>query len=171
MEFYSNRSKTVLELATPTPMMDILVDYIEEAHQSLAAKANNEIPTVILNTYPYDLCESEQINLIELLCGLLTKRANVEVVRLSNQELTPKYVLENVSTLIKYDTLDWLEYHNSIGELPKCPLIDVTCVAPLISNGTKSTKELRQEDFETLRATLAHMANLVLLQSRIFSTV
>jgi len=169
--FYNRRDKPILELATPTPMFELVIDYCIEAYGSAVATSTKIVPTLYLNTYPYDLNRVEQTNLIKLLDSMIPVDFNIEMLYLDTTDLTPKLVLSTASTVIKYDMVTWLEYHSAKGNLSNCPLIEVSCIGPMIANGTKPTKELTQDDFDGLRATLGPFTNLVLLQSRMFSSV
>jgi len=169
--FYSDRNKNILKLATPTPMIELLREYCTTATESIVSETAGTIPTLYINTYPYEFNREEARNLVELFFKILcTNPMNIELLYLNNEELTPQFVSTHMSTHVKYDMLVWLEYHNAIGALAKHPLTETTCVAPLIANGRKSSKDLTQEDFDNVRAMFGPMTNLVLLQSRIFST-
>lgn len=167
--YYRNRTKDILKLATPTPFINVLMEYCVQAYNSVATEVTDSLPKLYINTYPYDLNNEEKGNLLMLLVKLLPVRINIDIIYMSNSELTPKFVANNVSIFIKYDMLEWLEYHNSIGELAKCPLLSTACIAPLLANGNKLSTELKQKDFDDLRAIFGPLTNLVMLQTRLFS--
>ena len=169
--FYSKRSKDVLIMATPTPMLELLKEYCIEAYTSLEAESEDVIPTLIVNTYPYTLANDEKLRLLKLFSASMPVKINIDIVDMDNDELNPKYISDNVSAFIKYDMINWLEYHNSMGRLTKHPLLNTSCVAPMIANGNKPSKEITQDDFDNLRSMFGPLTNLVLLQSRVFSTI
>jgi len=168
-EYYNKRNKNVLKLATPTPMLELLGEYCLEAHSLVISEADILTPKIFVNTYPYDLNEDESLILLKLFYSMLPVDMDIDIIHKSNKELTPEFVANNATTFIKYDIITWLEYHNSIGELAKHPLIDVSCIGPMIANGNKPTSELTQDDFDNVRAVFGPLTNLVLLQTRMFS--
>lgn len=168
--YYDDRTKDILRLATPTPMVDLLKSYCIEAYESHVTQGIDMIPTLYVNTYPYVLNETEEDNLLKLFYNLIDVRVNIVLIHLDRDKLTPEYIDKHVVTVIMYDMVDWLEYHSAKGNLAKYPLLKGSCVGPLLANGDKPSSELTQDDFEQLRATFGPLCNLVLLQSRQFST-
>ena len=168
--YYKNRSKNVLALATATPMIELLVEYCIEAYELLADDKEKHPPTLFINTYPYELSQDECSEIVHVLRYTLPINMDIDMIRCSNKELTPAFINDKVLACIKYDMLEWLEYHNAIGELTKKCLDDVTCVAPMIIHGNKKTKDVKQEDFDDVRAALGHITNLVFIQTRLFSS-
>jgi hypothetical protein len=168
--YYDNRNKNILKLATPTPALDLVKDYSIDSNNCAITQSIGDIPTLYLNIYPYDLNEEECGNLLTMLHHVLPARMNLETINMSNSEMTPKYVQEIASSILKYDMLEWLEYHNSIGNLTRYPMLGIACVGPTLANGDAATKDLSQLDFDKLRSALAPLANLVLVQTRVFSS-
>jgi len=169
--YYRERSKNVLGLATPTPMVDLVIDYCQEAYYSATSASLNKIPTLYINTYPYNLNEEESMNILELIYKLLPVNVNVDMVCMSHAELTPTFVDANVATIIKYDALEWLEYQSAIGNLAKMPLLRNCVIAPLLASANTPSASITQEAFEEVRSAFGPITNLVFIQSRIFSSL
>lgn len=167
--YYDKRTKYVLALATPTPMFELLLELTEEAATSIVTDSIETIPTLYVNTYPYELNEEEAVTILKLLYTVIPVQMNFDLICKSLTELTPEWVDANANTVIKYDIVKWLELHSSLGNLSTCPLLRGACIGPLIATGNIPVSEITQESFEETRSTLGPMCNLVFMQSRLFS--
>jgi len=167
--FYNKRNKNVLKLALPTPMLELLKEYCLAAYAEAVSSKDPFIPTLYINIYPYDLNKGEVKNLIVLFNNSIPVNMNIELINLSDLELTPRYVTSIATTFIKYNMLEWLEMHSGRGTLVKAIMLNVTCVAPMLANGNKSTRDLRQEDFEQLIYAMSAYTTLLPLKTRLFS--
>ena len=169
--YYDNRSKSILKLATPTPMLEMIKEYADAAVTNVLNAKDNIIPTIYLNVYPYELNGDEMLALGTMLHKVIDNVVNIEVVDMDYDKLSPSFVYNNLSNLIKYDIVQWLEYHTAVGNLSKQLLLEVACTGPLIATGNISTSKITQDTFESIRALLGPVTNLVLIQSRMFSTI
>lgn len=137
--FYKKRNKVLLKYALPSNIFklvnELLIGHISDS-------VTTKITKVYINTYPYDLQEDEKKIIIGVVDGLF-KNCTFELISLNNiTGLTPKWVSENVQTVIKYDGLEWLENHSKLFTLSSTPLIDKTLIVPAILSGPipKGTK-------------------------------
>ena len=169
--YYQARSKNVLGLATPTPMVDMVLDYCEEAYYSATCASLNHIPTLQINTYPYQLNEAESLNVLELMYNLLPVNIDIDMVYMDFNDLSCEYVDNNLGTVIKYDAVEWLEYQSALGNLSKTTLLRSSVIAPLIAGINTPSKNITQDAFEEARNTFGPVTNLVFIQSRLYSSL
>jgi len=169
-DYYALRNKNILKLATPTPMIELIKEYCIEANTTMLVDNLGAIPKLTVNTYPYELEESEEDALLKLFYSELPAHMDVDIVHKNMDELSPKYVMSVCSTYINYDMLLWLEYHTGVGNITDGSLLGVSCISPMLANGDKPTKELKQDDFDSLRAMFGPFTTLIMMQVRLFST-
>lgn len=132
--FYMNRDKRVLKDSTPTHIIELIQDYVNEAIVSSKKRNSFDGITVYVNCYPYNLTSVEIDNLSKALEYMIPNAA-IKLISLTKDELTPKWVDENIAMLILYNGLSWLEHHNSLGNIVKHPLVEVALLTPpLVTN-------------------------------------
>lgn len=145
--YYDNRDKRVLLASQPTEMFNLLTEYIGSTILAMTSIGDARQLTVYLNVYPYELVGDE----VETITTLIDDdRIILQPVYLSNEDITPKWVDENVGVIIKYDSLNWVDYHMSFGTLPKTPLMDVILMGPHMFTGDVSSKDVKQEVFNQM---------------------
>lgn len=142
--FYRNRTDIVLRNAMLTSILKIvskvMADINLNEHTMMLTKR------MYVNYYPYDI-SSEMVDELKTFIGNIYSGMHIDMVRMSNRELTPSWVKENVSTIIKYDAVDWLAYHTATSEIISTPLINVLLIGPAISNGVNTIKNIKNELF------------------------
>lgn len=128
--FYNNRTKGVLKYAGFTPCLYYVSElYSKSITDIVNLEIRNEIE-IYINTYPYFLNGSEQVELekgIKVFLGDIPTR----IVNISNKDLTPEWLTtKGFDHVIKYDLLEWYEYHMSNYNLIKNPLYKMNLHAP-----------------------------------------
>ncbi len=137
-ELYKIRNKAILKLALPTPIFEIVnmisVRYISD-------RGNQFAPTLYVNSYPYELSDSEKENILNYITPMF-QSCVVEIVNMNPvTEVTPKWVDLNVDSVIMYEGCEWIEYHNAVGNLSNSPLLLKTLITPALL--TEKPKELK----------------------------
>lgn len=175
---YENRNKDILKKSGVTQIVMMIEEYVSKIQNQNLVSPFHQIPKVVLNTYPYQLTEKEIDNFKRLLVRYTNKQAIVDVIYLSYEDLTPKYVKKHLSMLIMYDYHQWLEIHavNKNFETVTCP--EVTVVGPMIYfNGPMKQSDvllLKKENltpFQSIEAVAGPLAHLTLLPVELFSFV
>lgn len=102
-------------------------------------------PSVVINTYPYQLTETEVDMIILGVVAATRKEADVSVVRLSHEELTPRFIKANYVTVILYDYWNWSERQAELGgfEDTQCP--QVTMIAPMLVSSPEAWEEIKRD--------------------------
>jgi len=126
---YNDRTRNVLTLATPTKMLDTISDYCSEAILQNKKTGGEGKLTVYLNIYPYNLSVDEFDNLASGIRYMIGD-VDVTIVSMSKEELTPKWVDDNLAMLVLYQGLDWLEYHTAMLNIIKNPINNVALMVP-----------------------------------------
>lgn len=168
--FYKKRNKQLLLLGLPTPVFTILKQHYGDI---ITDEINDEFEDdikIFVNIYPYDLLESEKEKIIETVNNIIPKSI-VEIVSLSKKELTPVWVHENVSTVIMYEGVEWLEYHMSNDNLINNPLLKTLLISPAIVPGSVSSSSIKKDTFKDLMLVSGTLIDLVLVDAINFSRV
>lgn len=134
---YKDRNKTLLSLATPTHIMKLIKEYINEVVYSDKSIDGTGEVKLYFNIYPYALTLTEiaymEAGLVKTLPGI-----DIKIVSMKQSEVTPKWINANVSIMIMYKGIEWVELHTSTLDLIKCPLVDVTMLTPALILGNKA---------------------------------
>lgn len=69
-------------------------------------------PNITINIDPYELTNLEVASIVKAVHLLLNKEFNVDVVKLSNEELTCEVIKSNYSAMVMYNYGDWMNLHN-----------------------------------------------------------
>lgn len=142
---YNDRTKNVLSLATPTAMLDTISDYCSEAILQNKKTGGDGKLIVYVNIYPYDLSVDEFDNLASGIRYMIGD-VDVSIVSMSKEELTPKWVDDNLAMLVLYQGLDWLEYHTAMLNLIKNPINNVALMVPATVIGNVKLKTTKAND-------------------------
>jgi len=168
--FYDNRDKEVLLLATPTPMINMLTKYCIEALEHKVITGDKSLLIVYLNIHPYNLDLEEQHNLEHLLMSRIPD-IGVRIVSVDNYELNSKWCVGNVGTIIKYDSVKWLETQIATNGIYTVPMIDINLIGPSIVYGNMKPSEIKADIFKQIMVGAASMITMTLIKTAYFSTV
>lgn len=141
-ELYKLRKKSILEFAIPTKILEILGMMVAEKRGDMRNMGDKY--KLYLNTYPYVLTRDEQDKFSEVITRFIPDLV-VECIYESPYTLTPKYIIDkDISDIIMYNGLDWLEKHIALFNIVENPLINKTIIVPAINNevGIKVDKNL-----------------------------
>jgi len=167
--FYKKRSKDILTLALPTPMIKQLNEYCVASY-SAAVMSKDECKAILyVNTYPYVLNDIETSNIVDIFDSVIDVCMDIEVIYIPDSELTPSRVNNMCSVFIKYNFLEWIEYHSTTRTLYKSGLLDVACIAPALANGCMKAIDISNKDFEFITDGLRLYTNLALIKTEMFS--
>lgn len=141
---YESRSKAILKVATPTYILESIRDYINESIHTSKERGSYDEMILYVNSYPYKLNEVEVTNLT---IGLTNMFPNVivEIINKSPLELTPKWIDTNIAVMFDYNGLEWIELHNSLGNLIKDPVIEVAMFVPTLINRYIDTTDFNKK--------------------------
>ncbi len=173
---YRERTKAVLKDPLPTPMLQFVRQFVLETNASIYSTPHHMAAKVIINTYPYQLNESEELTILRTLTALLKGQADVEIVHMSFEELTPKYVKQNLSVLVLYEYHRWIEIHAVSNAFKHVTCPEVTLIGPMIIHGDlptaeniKECKELNITPYQAVELVASPLIGLKLLPIEHFS--
>ena len=146
-ELINNRDRSLLEQAVLTPVVQLLKDFINGTVLNYINSPSDLLPKIVLNVYPYELSEEDMVLINKALVGITEEKCDTEVISMSDEELTPKYIKNNFSMVIKYYHTQWLELHSKNELLKKTPCPDITLIAPALYYNRKLTVE-EEKDYK-----------------------
>lgn len=165
-ELYDNRDKSILEYAFISRFILVLQEYSKRILDNANKSPYQFKPTLIVNTYPYKLSDDEISVLIK---GLIVKTGgycDIQAVNMSYEEITPKYVKENLGALSLYDFDKWIELHsvNKNFEETTCP--EVMMFGPKINK--KDSSIPKEDDFRAYELIASPLIGINLLPIEYF---
>lgn len=109
-QFYNARNKLMLADAKPTSIMILLSSVINNLIEYAQNGEEFRDLKFIVNTYPYLLLESEQVNISYFIRQFFSKYCKFEFYYFKPKEVNSKWILDNdVEIMIMYNFLEWLE--------------------------------------------------------------
>lgn len=127
----------------------------------------------IVNTWPYDFDEAMNEMLKTCIRYHTFDTSTVTVVSISDAELVPQFVREELDIIIRYQYKDWLYMHREAFERNLCP--HVTLVAPQIfqngmidHEGMLVCKRIGKSPFELAEEACANMIRLKIMPTSLF---
>lgn len=129
--------------------------------------------TFIVNVWPYEFDESMSQMLEACIRYHTFSTSKVEVVRISDEDLTPEYVREELDIIIRYSYKDWLYMHREAFDRFLCP--HVTLVVPQIfQNGMIDNeamvicKQMGKSPFELAEQAMSNLLRLKVMPTSLF---
>jgi len=169
--FYRNRNKNILKLALPTNIFNLVGEYIVESNTTGIIRSKTTPTTLFINIYPYNLNTQE----IEMLKLILREKIPVlftlKIISIPNRELTPDWLEQNVSTIIKYDTMEWIELHMALNTLIRKPIINTTFVAPALIKSNVDINKLDKDIFKNTTISLSTILKILFIKVRYFNMI
>lgn len=169
-ERYKNRNNSILEHSLSTHIRDVVIDFVKKTvSQPLEGSAYILKPKIIINTHPYSPSEDTINNIIKIFIKLTNEEADIQIVSMSINDITPKYVKDNLSILILYDYTNWLEHHHEAFKKTTCP--EVSLLGPKIFFKEVDLSKINQtiDPFESVEFITAPFISLHLLPINMFS--
>ncbi len=172
---YKARDKSLLKNALTTPIIPMIGEFVKSTMLNAINGPDIIEPKIIINTYPYKLVKEEIDVLHQVFMNLTQGFAPIEFVYMSNADITPRYVKDNISVMIMYDYTQWLELHCSNGNFKKVTVPDVSLLAPrlyFIDPGDNYFRDItnnKQDPFKVLEDSAAMFVKIKLLPIHMFS--
>lgn len=178
---YANRDVETLSLSTLTQVMPLVRQFTTSLMKQTLNRPFHEGVRIFVNIYPYQLDDEEQQELTQVLAELMAGFSKVdiplkmEIVSLSDEELTPEYCKTNFSLMLMYDYDNWLSVQQRA--ILKSPMPEVTLYAPRIYTVQTPTDEQLAElktqfpwsPFEAIEKSISGGVTLELMPIELFS--
>ena len=147
IKLYKKRDKSILKNSIVTNCIDILSDFVKDTNYKNTYSPDIAIPQIVINTYPYDLNETELIAIKIAIRHKIKEDVAIETIKMSPKELTPRHVENNYQLMAMYDYYVWLETQTHLGNVQKYPIRDITLFAPMVYFNDK----LNPDEFKRIR--------------------
>ena len=166
--FYNRRNKHILKYCKPTPIFKLLLDqYLDNRGEITQIEVRNKFK-IIVNTYPYQLLESESIILLGQLARMFGTE-NIELVYLTKEEMDPDWIHENeIQTAFLYEGIAWLERQISNPKLATNPINKLMLVVPALVKYQSDDLPVDKEYFLMLKEKLKVFIDLIPIDVKYF---
>lgn len=164
---YKDRNKNLLLHSIPTKMFKLIKDYISEVMYNILNVESMSMKLYV-NIYPYKLNSEEQ----EYIYNMLQSKfpgISILIVDMSNEELTPDWVYQNIKYLFKYDVMDWIELHTSNKLLITRPMFGINIFTPCILTNSVKSSDVDEKYIETIKKSVETVADINFIDSDYFS--
>lgn len=174
-ERYQNRDRSVLRNTVVTKMASFIHDFVMNTLVQTATTPFHMQPKIIVNSYPYVLQADEETNIINAVIALTNGKADVELVQMPIETITPKYVKQHVTVMVMYEYYKWMEVHSENGNLKAVTCPEVTMIGPSIffkkpeRKAIEECKELGITPFKAMEKVAAPLISLQLIAIDHFS--
>ena len=151
-------------------MSEFIKDFSTNTLKLLIATPFHYKPKILLNIYPYELSEEDIVILIESLISISNGLADIEVIDMPYEDITPKYVKSHLSIMILYDYSSWLEIHSTNKNFEKITCPEVALIGPrLYFKDNIEASEL--DPFSSMEILISPLIGLQLLPIEYFSSI
>jgi hypothetical protein len=169
---YKNRNKNILKNTTSTGFFLFIIDFIDKTIYNTLGTPHEVRPKLLINLHPYDFTEAEKEELIKTLTYLSDSKIPIDVINISDEDLSPVWLKEKVLVFAKYHYQEWLEIHSeSKDNLMDNPIPHITLLGPKIYFGEKPEDDEIDSGFREIELFSAPFVNLILLESEVFTTI
>lgn len=166
---YASRDNSLLKNTMVTSVLNVISSFVKTTLQNNINSPHVYRPCVVINTYPYVLNDTESRDLIGAIVKNTNEEADVELVHMDNDILTPVYFNNNVSVAVMYHGLDWLEAQSEAGRFAKKACPDIVLFCPKLAKGKQHNME--KDPFEVLESIAAPIISLKFLPISVFSMI
>jgi len=162
---YENRDKTTLRQSPPSLIFKFIRDYIEKYLTSENTNRDTGLPTIYLNTEPYNLINEEIDDFVNIV-KINTACGSVEAVQIKSI---------TVDVIRKYDVIITYDYHTvleNIGEdtsVLKEPLVEHLLVIPAVYKN-KQNDISEEEMMSIMEASISPVISCIILPPGWFSS-
>lgn len=167
---YNKRNKSTLVGAMPTYMQTFVLDFAKNVIETSINTPFKRKPVLTVNIYPYVFTEEEEVLLIKSLCIITGKICDIKLVSMTHEQITPRFVKDNISMMCMYRYDEWIELHSKNENFKKVTCPEVTLIGPMISfkeeyNPMTATGE---NPFEAIEKYMSPLVNVLLFPIKMF---
>lgn len=166
---YKGRDNSLLKNTMITSVLSVIGSFVKTTLQNNLNSPYVYRPCVVINTYPYVLSDIESRDLISAIVKSTNEEADVELVSMDNDTLTPTYFNNNVSVAVMYHGLDWLEVQSEAGRFAKKACPDIVLFCPKLAKLKQHNME--KDPFDVLESIAAPIISLKFLPISVFSMI
>ena len=127
---YSKRNTFTLANSMLTNIMAVVRKLVSGIKEQAIIRPFAEGAEVVINCFPYELSEDENIMIGKAVNSWLQDTAVIKIINCDKKEITPEHCKSNYSVLIMYDYGDWVNIHADAFARTQIP--DILLLAPKI---------------------------------------
>lgn len=168
---YQARNLNTIRQGAVTCIVSVIRDFVKETITALLNSPLRRQAKIVVNTYPYQLTDEQAQNIIHGLAILTNKMADIEVIHMTLEELTPAYVKANFIQMAMYQYWDWLEVHSVNRNWVDTQCHHVTLYGPQLVKSKQAFDALKHKPnvFNDIESYTSLFIQLVLLPVHYFS--
>jgi hypothetical protein len=140
---YAARDKNTLKNSTICKIVNMIREIVKVTLKESISSPLHTGPKIFINTYPYKLLLEEENLIVKAVAAMTDKLADIELIYYSNENLTPKFIKENLAVLFMYEYGAWLDIQAENFKKTPCPEISLI-VPELYFNKIPTKAELDQ---------------------------
>lgn len=143
---YAKRDVETLKRSRPTKGLFLLNSLVRYLKEQATVRPYHDSAKVVINTYPYQLSQEEEVELGKVIVTWTSGLAPVELVHMRPLELSPVYVKQqSYSSMLMYEYDPWMSLHYSPDNRHATPIQDVSIYAPAIYFSDKPSEEVVEQ--------------------------
>lgn len=173
IKLYQQRDEEILASSLKTNIFAIMHGIARDQIIQNGHGADFDELTYVVNIYPYDLSDKEKQYLIRAIEVSSLDTYPVELVSISDKELTPTHCRENYVMMVRYLFGEWVDLHKD--EFLQKPMPGVTLIAPALLEEIPDFEELKRRGdmhpFQAIEMALAPIFCLRLMEPSLFSII
>ncbi len=136
-QVYRVRDNETLGRSYMTKVKTIVLDFMKDAVAQLKSDTTRNYVNIYINVHPYKIAQDAAGELLKPFHEAVNGRANVHLVNVAPDELTPEICKKHFSYIIKYDFMEWILLLGKSGAIQKNPMPEVTLIAPRLYQSGK----------------------------------
>jgi hypothetical protein len=129
---YAKRDEETLGRSRMTQIKGIVIDFMKDGINRFKTERTKAYVNVYINVWPYKIAEDAVGEILKPFYDVVGGMANIHVVNLRPEDLTPDVCKKHFSYIIKYDFMEWLVKLGELGLIQNNPMQGITLVAPRI---------------------------------------
>ena len=131
-ELYAQRNRETLRQSPPTPIQMLVREFVTNTLTQNMSSPFHSKPKIYINIHPYKLEESEINAIVSGMAMSTYGDCDVVAVDMPDEEITPMWVKENLTMLVHYNYMQWLELHCANKNFEKVTCPEVGLLGPMI---------------------------------------
>lgn len=173
---YAQRNEETLIHALPTEMINVLREMVDVLSEQSITSPYHKGVKVVVNVHPYSLSAENKVTIQETVTQWIQALAPVEIVTLSDEDLTPEHIYATYTTMIMYDWCNWLKVQaQAFNDRPCNGVVLYVPQIHFFANGETYREDIKKmteeiaNPMDALKLITAQMFTLELTDTSVFS--
>jgi hypothetical protein len=166
---YDTRTKELLKTTSVTPILSLVTEFASKTIKNISNTPFHSRPKCVVNTYPYKLIEPEVDVLLKTLAAATKGLCDIEIVHMTLDDITPRFVKNNLAIMVMYEYYKWLELHSANGLFKKTTCPEVALFGPMLYFIPRDNT-IEGDAFKAMEEVMGPLIGLRLFPIEMFST-